>query len=84
MATSQGLLFSEALYSDSGVSSPKWARIGRILGQLSPRVRKQVQDNPDSVASRFKRIFCFEQSEVEHLPLVCFDPAGMRQDHCSP
>ena len=84
MATSQGLLFSEALYSDSGVSSPKWARIGRILGQLSLRDRGQVQSSPDSVANRFIRIFSFEQSEAEHLPLVCLGPAGMRQDHCSP
>lgn len=30
--------------------------------------------NPDSVISRLKRVFCFNQAEVAHLPLVSIGP----------
>ena len=89
---SQGLLFSEPLYTETGVwcelsevLEPKeWALLCRYIGTLSPKefrgVRKKVYSNPDSIISRFKRLFVFEQWETAGLPLVCLDPAGMRQE----
>ena len=33
--------------------------------------------NPDSLISRIKRVFCFSQAEVAHLPLVSIGPEGL-------
>ena len=92
----QALLFSEPLYSETGVwcelhegiDPAQWAFLCRSIGTLSPRqfdrAKKRVIKSPDSVVNRLKRIFSFEQCEVEHLPLVCMDPAGIRQGKQTP
>jgi hypothetical protein len=73
---SQSLLLSEPLYSqtsfcrDAAPSSPN----NRVC---SPDVHRdtpyevQISD-PDSLKSRFKRLFCFNQDECEGVPLVCW------------
>ncbi|MBW8016249.1 MAG: hypothetical protein FVQ82_08685 [Planctomycetes bacterium] len=33
--------------------------------------------NPDSLISRLKRVFCFNQAECSHLPLVSIGPEGI-------
>ncbi len=65
-----------------GIDPAEWAGICRQIGQLSPdrfaaikgfltnRPKYQSSQNPDSLFSRFKRVFSFRQSEVAHLPLV--------------
>ncbi len=79
---SQGLLFSEPSYSETGVwcslnegIDPKeWARVCRFIGNLSPRefwiVRNKVVGSPNSLKNRVKRVFCFEQEDFEGFPLV--------------
>ena len=86
---SQALLFSEPLYTETGVwcelsngLDPKeWASLCRYLGTLSPeqfrRVRKKIYPDPDSLWNRFKRLFVFEEWETAGVPLLCFDPAGI-------
>lgn len=34
--------------------------------------------NPDSLISRLKRVFSFNQAEVDHLPLVSIGPEGLK------
>ena len=89
---SQGLLFSEPLYTETGVwcelseglDPQEWASLCRYIGSLSPRkfrrVSKKVVPNPDSLWNRLKRLFVFEEWETDGLPLVNLDPAGMRQE----
>ena len=89
---SQALLFSEPLYTETGVwcelsngLDPKeWASLCRYIGSLSPkkfrRIKKKIDPNPDSLWNRFKRLFVFEEWETAGVPLLCFDPAGMRQE----
>ena len=89
---SQALLFSEPMYTETGVwceladgLDPKeWASLCRYIGNLSPnefrRVKKKIYPNPDSIMNRLKRLFVFEQWETAGLQLVCLDPAGMRQE----
>ena len=89
---SQALLFSEPMYTETGVwceladgLDPKeWASLCRYIGNLSPnefrRVKKKIYPNPDSIMNRLKRLFVFEQWETAGVPLVCLDPAGMRQE----
>ena len=89
---SQALLFSEPLYTETGVwcelsegLDPKeWASLCRYIGNLSPKefrgVKKRIYPNPDSLFNRLKRLFVFEQWETAGVPLVCLDPAGMRQE----
>ena len=89
---SQGLLFSEPLYTETGVwcelsdglDPHEWASLCRYIGNLSPkkfrRVSKKVVPDPDSLINRFKRLFVFEEWETDGLPLVNLDPAGMRQE----
>ena len=72
-----------------GIDPAKWAAICRQIGQLTPDRFTEVQDllavhpkssierNPDSLISRLKRVFSFNQAEVAHLPLVCFGPEGL-------
>jgi hypothetical protein len=67
---------------NDGIDPAQWAGICREIGNLSPdrfaevidflsnRPKAQVRRNPDSLISRFKRIFSFNQAEVAHLPLV--------------
>ena len=78
----QGLLFSEPLISDTGIwcelgdeiNPREWAAICQYVGSLSSRefrkLEEKVYGNPDSLRNRFKRIFCFKQSDCEGLPLV--------------
>jgi len=108
---SQGLLFSEPAYSETGVwctladgiDPAQWAGICRKIGQLSPDRFAEVMDflnrkdqdsdnstfsilhsklrspSPDSLFSRLKRVFCFNQAEVAHLPLVSIGPEGLKR-----
>ncbi len=89
---SQALLFSEPMYTETGVwceladgLDPKeWASLCRYIGNLSPnefrRVKKKIYPNPDSLINRLKRLFTFDLHETAGVPLVCLDPAGMRQE----
>ena len=89
---SQALLFSEPLYTETGVwcelsngLDPKeWASLCRYIGTLSPKefrkVKKKIYPNPDSLWNRFKRVFSFEEWETAGVPIVCLGPAGMRQE----
>lgn len=76
-----------------GIDPAQWAGICRKIGQLSPDRFAEVQDflngnnskpsrsrffaKPDSVFSRLKRVFCFNQADVAHLPLVIIGPGGL-------
>ena len=87
----QPLLFSEPSIAETGVwcsladgiDPAEWAYLCRQLGNLPEGrfqvVKKQLTPNPDSLRSRMKRIFCFSQAEVAHLPLVCVGPEGMME-----
>jgi hypothetical protein len=35
------------------------------------KFRHRRQPDPDSLKSRFKRLFTFDQADCAHLPLVC-------------
>lgn len=88
MSSSQGVLFSEPLYTETGVwceLSPgidpaEWAALCRHLGTLTPQrfrqAKKKVYGNPDSMMNRLRRIFCFEDWETAGVPLVCWGPKG--------
>lgn len=79
---SQGLLFSEPSIAETGVwcqlsddiDPGQWAQICRFVSQLSAKQFRKIQcrlyTNPSSFYNRLKRIFTFDQSECEHLPLV--------------
>ena len=85
----QALLFSEPLYTETGVwcelaeglDPQEWASLCRYIGSISPkefrRVKKRIYPNPDSIINRLKRLLVFEEWETAGLPLVCLDPAGM-------
>ena len=89
---SQGLLFSEPLYTETGVwceltdglDPQEWASLCRYIGSLSPkqfrRVKKKIYPNSDSLWNRLKRAFSFEEWETAGVPLLCFDPAGLKQE----
>jgi len=65
-----------------GIDPAQWAGLCRQIGQLPPKRFAEVQDilnnrpkppvmsNPNSLISRLKRVFCFNQAETAHLPLV--------------
>jgi hypothetical protein len=88
MAASQSVLFSEPLYTETGVwcelapdiDPAQWAGLCRHIGTLSSyqfrRTQKKVLPNPDSIMTRLRRIFCFEELEVSDVPLVCLGPEG--------
>jgi hypothetical protein len=88
---SQGLLFSEPSIAETGVwcqlsegiDPENWAYFCRYLGRMSPkefkRAQKRVFGNPDSVMSRLKRLFWFEQGEYEGVELVSFGYSGVRK-----
>ena len=81
--SSQGILFAEPAVAETGLwcelagglDPARWAGVCRCLGNLTPNqfknAEKRLFPNPDSIKSRFKRLFCFEQAECDHLPLVC-------------
>lgn len=58
----------------------RWAHLCRYLGNLTPKefakAEKRLYRNPDSIKSRLKRLFSFDQAECKDLPLVCFGPIG--------
>lgn len=85
----QGLLFSEPAWSETGVwcelaegiDPAEWAYLCRYLGSLTPgqfkAARKKLFANPDSLANRFKRLFSFQDHQVEGVPPVCLGPEGL-------
>lgn len=73
-----------------GIDPAQWANLCRKLGQLTPEQFQEAKNtlmppkshhstlrSPDSLFSRLKRVFTFDQAEVAHLPLVCFGPEGL-------
>lgn len=83
MVKSQGILFSEPSIAETGIwcelnpgiDPAQWAYLCRYLGTRNPEEFQKLQDkifpNPDSLLTRLKRIFSFQQSEVVGVPLVC-------------
>jgi hypothetical protein len=51
------------------------ANLARRLGELSPeqfkKAEKRLLPNPDSLKSRLKWLFTFDQAECEGILLVC-------------
>lgn len=43
----------------------------------SREAQKEAISHPDSLKSRFKRIFSFEDEQVADIPIVCFGPEGL-------
>ena len=84
--SSQGLLFAEPAIAETGlwceladgIDPERWARLCKYLGDLSPkqfaRAEKCLFPCPDSLKSRFRRLFCFDQTDCKGLPLVCLGP----------
>ena len=74
-ATAEGAFDGFAHGSLRPLDPARWAGVCRCLGNLTPNqfknAEKRLFPNPDSIKSRFKRLFCFEQAECDHLPLVC-------------
>ena len=80
---SQGLLFAEPAIAETGlwceladgIDPARWAHLCRYLGNLTPeqfkKAEKRLYRDPDSLKSRLKQLFCFEQAECEGMPLVC-------------
>ena len=72
---SQGLLFSEPSIAETGVwcilnpgiDPAEWAGLCRLLGKMSPdefkKAEKRLLPSPDSLLSRFRRLFSFRQEE---------------------
>lgn len=66
---SQGLLFSEPSYSETGVwcilnpgiDPAEWAGLCRFLGKMSTddfkKAKKRIVGSPDSLGSRVRRLF---------------------------
>ena len=87
--SSQGLLFSEPFYSETGVwcelnpdiEPTEWATLCRYIGNMSPRdfkkCKKTIFPSPDSLGSRLKRLFIFEQSNLLGMPLFSVGPSGL-------
>lgn len=69
-----------------GIDPAEWAGLCREIGQMSPKQFANVQENisgtpnsvsipnPDSLISRLKRVFTFNQAEVMRFPLVSIGP----------
>ena len=80
---------------NDGIDPAQWAGLCRKIGQLTPQqfqeaqnrlfppkpCKKQLSQNPDSLISRLKRVFSFNQAEAAHLPLVSIGPE--RLDDCN-
>ena len=76
---------------NDGIDPAQWAGLCRKIGQLTPEQFQDVQNrlfppkprkkqpsrNPDSMISRLKRIFPFDQAEAAHLPLKSIGPEGL-------
>jgi len=75
MAMSQGICFVFAYPSTGAVRTFSVAN----ASATSKVIPKEVLRNPDSLKSRFKRIFCFSQDEVAGVPLVCIGPQGLNR-----
>ena len=89
----QGFLFSEPSIAETGVwcslndeiDPGEWAYLCRYLGSLTPEQFQQAKvklapkrlPSPDSIISRLKRVFCFDQADFAHLPLVSVGPEGL-------
>jgi hypothetical protein len=83
MAISQGILFSEPSIAETGVwcelnpgiDPAQWAYLCRYLGTRNPeefqKLHSKILPNPDSVMSRLKRVFRFQEAEVVGVPVVC-------------
>ena len=79
---SQGLLFAEPAIAETGlwcelsdgIDPERWARLCKCLGNSSPKQFEKTEKClflcPDSLKSRFKRLFCFDQADCEGIPLV--------------
>jgi len=86
---SQGLLFSEPAYSETGVwcelnpgiDPAEWAGLCRYIGSLDSgefkNVKKKVLPSPDSLKSRLKRIFDFNKSDLRGIPVFSLGPSGL-------
>ena len=86
---SQGLLFSEPLYTETGVwvelnpgiEPEEWAFLCRYIGNLSPRefkkCKKTILPSPDSLKSRLKRLFTFNGSNLVGIPILSVGPSGI-------
>jgi hypothetical protein len=84
MSASQGVLFSEPMYTETGVwcelaegiDPAQWAHLCRHIGTFSPRkfrkTHKKVYGNPDSIINRLRQMFCFEECETDGVPVVCW------------
>ena len=72
----------DRIASDSirSLDPARWAHLCRYLGNLTPkefkRSEKRHYSDPDSLESRLKRLFYFDQAECKDLPLVHFGPLG--------
>lgn len=86
---SQGLLFSEPLYTETGVwceinegiAPTEWATLCRYIGNMSPKefkkCKKTILPSPDSLKSRLKRLFTFNGSNLVGIPLLSVGPSGI-------
>ena len=65
---SQNLVLSETLYPSTG----HWHEEAGQLDTPLKQTQKCKVDDPDSLKSRFKRLFIFDQAECKGVPLVCW------------
>jgi len=75
MAISQGIYFVFA-YPPTGAVRTFSVANASATSKVAP---KEAPRHPDSLKSRFKRIFCFSQDEVVGVPLVCIGPQGLNR-----
>lgn len=87
--TSQGLLFSEPSIAETGVwctlnpgiDPSEWASLCRFLGNLCPnefkKVKNRVMSSPDSLGSRFKRMFDLSHINMVEVPILSIGPSGI-------
>lgn len=88
-APSQGLLFSEPLYTETGVwvelnpdiEPEEWAFLCRYIGNMGSKefkkCKKAILPSPDSIKSRLKRLFTFDGSNLVGIPLFSVGPSGI-------
>ena len=86
---SQGLLFSEPLFTETGVwcelnpdiEPEEWASLCRYIGNMGPKdfrkTQKEVYGSPDSLLSRLKRLFTFDGSSLVGIPIFSVGPSGI-------
>jgi len=86
---SQGLLFSEPNYSETGVwcelnpgiDPAEWAGMCRYIGRLDlgefKKLKKKLIPSPDSLKSRLKRMFCLRGSDLRGIPILSIGPSGL-------